>query len=982
MLAEGRKLIYSFCIRHGQQILRILILILLTMLSILILQDLGSSPVLWAAVPRFGVDDQNSRCIQDSLTKTGFPFKKVWSLPLEGKVESQPIFAQGSIYVQAGQSVYKISQNGQVEAKSPALCGESLPSGSSPTYTWTQFGNRIYQATRDHRLWALDPDTLQPLWQHKTDNLPYLILSAGGQPQSRYRVTSSPMVVNRQGKTWIALGTASGDATGQPQQYADNGFFIIEDQGTAGSIYFSQQMKGEVTGSPVCLDNEVLGTQNSINQPSELIRFDFNTMALMENNTQLAAGIPGSPAVEGRRLYLAERNSRLSCYEKNAAEQFALKWINPGSENEERDRLKDSYNLKSPVIGSRLIYLPIQDYQGSGCGAVIAIDKETGLTHKVRTFASPICANLVAWQPAGWDGLEYLLVLLSDGCAMLLDGNTLEPVYGFIDEAGSLVRQVNLLPQSGLRADPEPIIADNLLLLVDGQGVLHAFSGQGPINFVCLGLSQPSKDTLGSEVSASSEGAASALAVSLQVINQSHLDYDNVPLIIRKQTEADLSGQGDKVPWSNDLFYETTLSLPAGERINLKLELSAGAMGQELLAEINPQGHPEEIVEELQPRSDNRYYFTLQQPICDLELVSLEGPNKGTQGKRETITARVKNVSNNELEQVVLGWYQDGELLRQQTLDFAPGETKVLNWLWQSPNKAGVVQIKAWLDPEGKIPETDRMNNQKDFYIAFNARPSIPDCSNVLEQQSWSAVYSRIIGYQTRQRLDCYASYYGIVQCQTVSWTDYSSPIWESVPVAYSESLQVQATVNTDQGRLTAKDEPQSGDSHSRGAWAIIPYAREHQLDPNEVTRAGYGFSLLVKTQYQTDWERKVPLGLAGTAQPIGGSLSGPTAVIAEFYDTRGDKVSEVVLERTGGTAGVGEATWELPLTSHTNWDGTLIQQRKHFTGADIPDGDYLIIIKAFGAGRNNLNTCKTKKVRIYGTMYDDQYTSLAKSDI
>jgi len=951
-----------------RQLIKIFVFLCALFLTLNFQQKLDETNILWAAVPRFGVDEQNSRCVHDPLTKTGFPFRYGWSVDLGGQVESQPIFAEGSIYVQAGQRLLRLSYSGEIVARSPVLSEEMLPSGSSPTYALTKYGKRIYQATRDHRLWALDSETLQPVWQQGEQEMPYIVLSAGGQPEKRYRITSSPLVVNQDGKVWIALGTANGDGTDKPEQYADNGFFIIEDEGRQANINFSCRLAGEVTGSPVWFDDEVLGTQNTVNQPGSLIRFDFKTMNLKEDTPLISQGIPGSPAVEGQYLYLAERNSRIICYEKTASGRLLEKWINPAAGDKDYGRADKSYNLKSPVIGNKYLYLPVQDYNGIGRGAVIAVDKETGLTHKVKILDSPICANLIAWQPAGRSGEEYILALAADGTAMLLDGKELEPVYGFINEAGEFARKVYLLPQAGLKADPEPVIADNLLLLVDGQGVMHAYIGEGPINFLCYG----------SEI----ESNTREPAVAFTVANQSRRDYEDIPFIIRGQMEADARGQSDSVLWSSDLYYETNISLAAGEVKKLVIELPTEALGKKLLAEINPIGHPGEKQEEIYPRDDNRYLFEANIGIFDLEVVSFTGPAQGTLGKRESLTAAVRNLSEDELKQVPVCWYQDGRLIRREEHDFAPGETKMLNWLWQSPREAGIVQLKIWVDPEGQIPETNRLNNQKDLYITFVERASLPDCSNVLEEKTWPVVYSRITGYQTRQRIDCSANYYGKLECRTVNWTDYSSPIWENVTVYYSESLSATATVNTGQGRATENSSPKPEDRESRGSWAIIPYAKANNLDPNEVTRAGYGFTLTVKTNYQTDWERKIPYGLAGTPKPIGGSFNGPTAVIAEFYDTRGDKVSEVALERTGGTAGVGEAVWELPLTAHRYLDGSEVRERKHYTAADIPDGDYYIVIKVMGAGKNNLHTCKIKKVRIYGTMYDDQYNRLGKNRV
>ena len=75
-----------------------LITALTAMLVTMLCAGATLSPV-WASVPRFGVDQHNSRRITDSLEETGFPFQKKWQTDLGGEVESQPIIHDGRIYV-------------------------------------------------------------------------------------------------------------------------------------------------------------------------------------------------------------------------------------------------------------------------------------------------------------------------------------------------------------------------------------------------------------------------------------------------------------------------------------------------------------------------------------------------------------------------------------------------------------------------------------------------------------------------------------------------------------------------------------------------------------------------------------------------------------------------------------------------------------------------------------------------------------------
>ena len=438
-------------------------------LPVCLLLLLFAAEPLRASVPRFGVDQQNSRGISDSLEETGFPFQKLWQADLGGEVESQPIVNAGRIYVQAGDKLVMLNMAGNIIASSPPLSDSPMPSGSSPTYAETVFGDRIYQATRDHRLWALDPDTLQPLWRGG-----YVTVSAGGKPDLHYRVTSSPLAVSAGGRAFIALGTGNGDQTGRPGQYADNGFLIIEDQGDACEAVYSRQAAGEVTGSPLQSHELIVATQNIVtgreDEENLLLCFDLHEMKEVENTLKTPQGIPGSPAGEERRLYIADRQGRMYCYERDE-KQFSLLWDTapPGA--------GASYNLNSPTVGGSYVYLPIRQYHGGG-GLLAVYDKGTGAIEKTKAFDSILCSNTVYWKPEG-SSREFLLVYEASGRTWLLDAASLEPVNGFMDEGGAIVKEIELPHAPGGVKAPEPIIGENHMLLADGAGVLHAYLGRG-----------------------------------------------------------------------------------------------------------------------------------------------------------------------------------------------------------------------------------------------------------------------------------------------------------------------------------------------------------------------------------------------------------------------------------------------------------------------------------------------------------------------
>ncbi len=422
-----------------------------------------------ADVTRFGVDQFNSRSVSDSLEDTGFPFQEMWETDLGGEVESQPIIVNERIYVQAGDRLLMLDMDGNILASSPALDGSPMSSGSSPTYAQTAFGDRIYQATRDHRLWALDPESLAPLW---TDGC--VILSAGGRPDSLYRVTSSPLAVNIGEKTYIAIGTGNGDQTGRPGQYADNGFFIIEDKGRYCEPVYTRQAAGEVTGSPLLSMELVVATQNIASGPATdenlLICFDLHKLKELEDAPRTDHGIPGSPAADKERLYVADRNGAMYCYAK-IGDALSLLWSAgaPGGSL--------AYNLNSPTIGASFAYLPIRQYQGGG-GLLVAYDKMSGTIARTLSCDSLLCSNVVYWQPQGSDR-EYLLVYEASGKTRLIDALTFGPVKGFMDESDNILTEITLpSAPTGVKA-PEPIIGANYMLLVDGSGVMRAYIGRG-----------------------------------------------------------------------------------------------------------------------------------------------------------------------------------------------------------------------------------------------------------------------------------------------------------------------------------------------------------------------------------------------------------------------------------------------------------------------------------------------------------------------
>ena len=202
---------------------------------------------------------------------------------------------------------------------------------------------------------------------------------------------------------------------------------------------------------------------------------------------------------------------------------------------------------------------------------------------------------------------------------------------------------------------------------------------------------------------------------------------------------------------------------------------------------------------------------------------------------------------------------------------------------------------------------------------------------------------------------------------------------WETLYATptYTETLKATLTVNTKQGIPTDPDNPKETDRESRASWEIIPYAQKNGLNPNEITRSGYGFEIKLQTTYNNDWEDHVPAGAAAH----GGTYKGPDKAEAEFYDTQGCFVKYITLVPTKGKAGDKNITWELPLARFTFSNGETIYERKHYTDINVPDGKYLVKVTVSGAGKTDLCLIQKKYVTIYGDMYDDIYTRVSSKD-
>lgn len=396
---------------------------------------------------------------------------------------------------------------------------------------------------------------------------------------------------------------------------------------------------------------------------------------------------------------------------------------------------------------------------------------------------------------------------------------------------------------------------------------------------------------------------------------------------------------------------------------------------------VNNPNHPDRAYEAPAEAYKNNqvkgeWVLDIGAPSNDLIAQSVEVTPKNIKvGQQTTISAKVKNAGTSDENNVLIRFYANQNMIYEARKNLPAGKTVVVGGFSWTGSQTGVHNISVHVDPLKEKVDSDRSNNIAVTGCSVGGSGgSGESCTKTSSTNNWSVAYRLITGYPTKTAYYSWTDSDGKSHTGSYSYTDYSDPIWETRNVTYNENLKVSAEVNTKQGIATDPKNPKASDRESRGSWEIIPYSKKNGLDPNTVTRAGYGFELKVTTNYQTDWETKVPIGLEGTAKKIGGEYVGPKAgeVIAKIYNTKGQYVESVTLERTSGN-NVGTATWELPKKSHKFSDGETVQERKYYTNKDWADGNFNVVIVVTASGsQGQLVVCSTEKLRIYGSMYDD----------
>lgn len=357
----------------------------------------------------------------------------------------------------------------------------------------------------------------------------------------------------------------------------------------------------------------------------------------------------------------------------------------------------------------------------------------------------------------------------------------------------------------------------------------------------------------------------------------------------------------------------------------------------------------------------------------DLIAISVTtSPSSLTDKQSTTIKADVKNLGPSAQEDVRIRFFSNGKQIYEVKKDLPANKTVQVGGFTYKPGNAGAYSISVHVDPLSESKDKNRANNVATTGCIVSSGDPVGTCSSPeIISGNWDVTYSLITGYEVKKGYYSWTDSNGNAKWESYTYTDYNDPIWSTRKVSYKESLKLTGSVNTKQGIATDPKKPKESDRESRGSWEIIPYAKQKGMNPNEITRAGYGFELKVTTSYSTDWETKVPSGYENTAKPIGTKPKGVQQATAKIYNSAGKYVSTVSLDKTyddGNTA-----TFELPYKSYKDSvTGKSYSERKFLTDPKAPDGKYRIEVQTGAAGITGISSCRTFYVTIYGSMYDD----------
>ncbi|WP_120465406.1 CARDB domain-containing protein [Paenibacillus aceti] len=393
---------------------------------------------------------------------------------------------------------------------------------------------------------------------------------------------------------------------------------------------------------------------------------------------------------------------------------------------------------------------------------------------------------------------------------------------------------------------------------------------------------------------------------------------------------------------------------------------------------VNNPNHPTRALESPSVAYKNNemkgeFIHEIKESDYDLFAINVTAtPSNITDKQSTTVKASVKNRGPSAQKDVRIRFFSNGKQIYEMKKDMPANKTLQVGGFTYKPGSAGAYNISVHVDPLAEKMDKDRTNNVTSTGCMVTDETAAGKCSSSDRVQGkWDVTYPLITGYREKTSSYTWTDKDGHSHTSYYTWTDYNDPIWSSQRVSYQETLQVDGTINTKQGIATDPKKPKDSDRESRGSWDIIPWAKEKKLNPNEVTRAGYGFELKFVTTYSTDWETKVPNGYENTAKPIGTKPKGVQEATARIYDSAGKFVKRIDLDKTSDDG--KKATFEFPIKSYKDSvSGKTYKERKFMTDYKAPDGIYKVVVETGPAGITGISSCKTFYVTIYGSMYED----------
>lgn len=627
-----------------------------------------------------------------------------------------------------------------------------------------------------------------------------------------------------------------------------------------------------------------------------------------------------------------------------------------------------TFQNRSPAIDDKYVYYGITDYKGLGRGILAILDKQTGET--MGCILAPQ-EERISTSPVVWKAANLVLFGIENGNMVgafrehwNLPSDTVAVPLNMPAFSGQAEKTAGRWDATGLTS--EISIAQNLLVI---GGKMNVPEGGGLSVFT---LSKTTPDWYAHDLQpgtpydefegTAEDGSTTKLKLPIAEVGQSYVTKFKVgaagctsdkPVLLKVSVNGETTDVFD-ITSANWQDKRARFIVMPGQEQEREYSFAWSTPDPKIsntvhiVAEINSdRGQYEENYE------NNKVEVEIPVMIKDVECVSINNRCPVMVGSHENAEVVWRN--NGPKPQTFLAKFMvDGVLVNQEELTLQGGESVTRNYGWSAPNSAKIVKLEAEAVLEGdEIPE----NNYQSMNVIVDTYDSlVPECvfqPSVTE--NWDVTYSWTTKKKRKGKNDLIRHHHRTV--------------------TYAETLAADLDIDTKQGIETDPTNPKFSDRESRGSWEIIPYANRNGKNPNHITRAGYGFEIKVKTNYNNNWESRVP----SRARPHGGYYYGPTAVIASIYDSKGKLVKDVMLERTSGTTRKGTAIWELPKVAHTFEDGSVVEDRKFYTSVNDPDGNYTVQIKAANAGKHGLAICKQQKVEIYGTMYDDIYTRVGK---